>query len=91
MFQDEETLKAIVSANDDMEIIAGADDDTKAKYPGAFIAGVLSADALEDSRCEGSSTKCQEAIQKLSLSFYLLVAHIRIHDNRLIRRFSGQD
>lgn len=48
LFQDEETLRAIVANNANMRIIAGADDDTKSKYPGAFIAGVLSADALEN-------------------------------------------
>lgn len=41
VFSDAEEFKEIVAANPNMTAIMGADDHTKEKYPGVFLAGVM--------------------------------------------------
>ena len=43
VFSDEQAFKEIVSANQNMTAIMGADDHTRKNYPGVFIAGVKAA------------------------------------------------
>lgn len=59
VFKSESDFKAIVSANNHMIAIMGADDYTKSEYPGVFIAGIRWEASSREDKTEGRHQSTQ--------------------------------